>query len=251
MLNKQSDDELRRIVREKYNTLAAESDECCGPADCCASDMIGDAYDSVGGYESSADLKLGCGVPTEHAGLQPGQVVVDLGSGAGLDAFIARRTVGESGRVIGIDFSPEMLTKARRNAKDLGYENVEFIEGEIEDLPLPDDCADVVLSNCVLNLVPDKAQAFREIFRILRPGGHFTVSDIVTSGELSSIALKSASLYAGCVGGAMHETDYLSLIERTGFVNIDAPGRKHIDVPEEALKSGELLSITISASVPA
>lgn len=262
-------DELREAVRRKYADIAAgRADEDCSTS-CCGGDdadgeitMIGDDYDTVEGYVEDADLGLGCGIPTEHAGLEAGQTVVDLGSGAGLDAFVARRFVGESGRVIGVDFTPEMITKARTNAEQLGFSNVTFVEGEIEDLPLENDHADVMLSNCVLNLVPDKAQAFREMYRVLRPGGHFCVSDIVSRGPLPDPIRRSAELYAGCVAGAIDEQDYLDLIRNAGFEKVEVPNRRRIEVPDEALPDdlspgdrsafaeGGLWSITVRAAKP-
>lgn len=236
---------IRESVRSKYAAIARGEASGCGESEatsCCgtdetdsAVDMIGDAYDGVEGYVSDADLSLGCGVPTEHAALEAGQTVVDLGSGAGLDAFVARRFVEESGRVIGVDFVPEMVEKARDNAQTLELDNVTFVEGDIEDLPLDAGMADVVLSNCVLNLVPDKAQAFAEIARVLRPGGYFCVSDIVADGSLPNAVRRSAELYAGCVAGAVEESTYLGHIERAGFVDVEIPVRRRIEMPEEAL----------------
>lgn len=211
---------------------------------------------------ADADLQLGCGVPTEHAELEAGQTVVDLGSGAGLDAFVARRIVGDTGRVIGVDFVPEMVAKARANAEQLGFDNVEFVEGDIEDIPLDTDTADVVLSNCVLNLVPDKARAFAEVYRILHPGGHFCVSDIVARGELPDAIRRSAELYAGCVAGALDEDAYLDLIDTAGFVDVDVPIRRRIEIPDDALPAdlpasardafddGGLWSMTVRAIKP-
>ena len=242
--------DVREAVRDKYAAIArgdeaARGDEtgcgsdassCCGDANAEAvTNMIGEAYDTVDGYVADADLELGCGVPTDHAGLKAGQTVVDLGSGAGLDAFVARRVVGASGRVIGVDFVPEMVKKARANAQKLGVGNVTFVEGAIEDLPLGEETADVVLSNCVLNLVPDKERAFAEMYRVLRPGGHFCVSDIVTDGALPDAVRRSAELYAGCVAGAIDEAEYLEQLECTGFVDVAVPARRRIDLPEEAL----------------
>ena len=170
--------------------------------------MIGDAYRSVEGYVAEADLGLGCGVPTEHAGIRPGDTVLDLGAGAGVDAFVARRLVGEEGKVYGVDMTPDMVAKARANAEKLGYRNVEFRLGEIERLPFERDMIDVVISNCVLNLVPEKARAFAEIHRVLRPGAHFCVSDIVASAPLPEGMRNAAALYVGCVAGAEPEADY-------------------------------------------
>jgi SAM-dependent methyltransferase len=205
---------LREAVRATYAAIASSDalggdgstdDTCCGPSCGCASgddsgvsSMIGDEYDGVEGYVAEADLKLGCGVPTDLADLQPGEIVLDLGSGAGLDAFVARRIVGAEGRVEGVDFTPEMVEKARANAEDLGYDNVHFHEGAIEDLPIDDARFDVALSNCVLNLVPDKARAFEEMHRVLRVGGRFCISDIVVQGDLPATIRRSAELYAGC-----------------------------------------------------
>jgi ubiquinone/menaquinone biosynthesis C-methylase UbiE len=197
--------------------------------------MIGDSYDDVDGHVPDADLGLGCGIPTEHAGLAPGQTVVDLGSGAGIDAFVARRTVGAAGQVIGVDFTPEMIEKARANATALGAENVRFLQGDIEDLPLDDDIADVVLSNCVLNLVPDKERAFAEMYRVLRPGGHFCVSDIVTRGTLPDAVRQSLSLHAGCVAGALDEEVYLEKIAHAGFEAVEVREQRRIEVPEDVL----------------
>ena len=241
-----SPSDVREAVQAKYAAIARGEEEgccetdasssCCGePADEAPVNMIGEAYDTVEGYVADADLELGCGVPTDHAGLEPGQTVVDLGSGAGLDAFVSRRVVGETGRVVGVDFVPEMVEKARTNADKLGLENVEFVEGDIEDLPLDDETADVVLSNCVLNLVPDTVQAFAEMYRVLRPGGHFCVSDIVTDGPLPEAVRRSAELYAGCVAGAIDESEYRALLDAVGFEEVDAPSRRRIDLPEEAL----------------
>jgi SAM-dependent methyltransferase len=262
---------VREAVKAKYAALArGEEGGCCGPdAESCCGDaedapvnVIGEAYDTVEGYVADADLKLGCGVPTDHAGLASGQTVVDLGSGAGLDAFVARRVVGETGRVIGVDFVPEMVEKARANAQKLGVKNVEFVEGDIEDLPLDDETADVVLSNCVLNLVPDKRQAFAEMQRVLRPGGHFCVSDIVTDGKLPDEIRRSAELYAGCVAGAIEEAEYLDLLSDVGVEEVEVPSRRRIDLPEEAfpdtltdadraaLQNGGLWSVTVRGRRP-
>jgi len=236
-----SNNTMRETVRAKYAALARQETSGCGTACCDAAeagistDMIGDAYDTVEGYVADADLHLGCGVPTEHAGLAPGQTVVDLGAGAGMDAFVARHIVGAEGRVLGVDFAPEMVAKARANAEAHGFDNVSFVEGDIEAIPLDADTADVVLSNCVLNLVPDKAKAFAEMYRILRPAGHFTVSDVVTQGTLPAPVRRSAELYVGCVAGALEEAAYLRGIEAAGFVDVEVRTRREIEIPPEAL----------------
>lgn len=197
--------------------------------------MIGDAYEGVSGYVADADLGLSCGLPVEHAGLKAGQTVLDLGAGAGLDVFVARQEVGESGHVIGVDMTAEMVAKARQNALQSGFENVEFRLGEIEHLPVRSGSIDTVISNCVLNLVPDKERAFAEIFRVLKPGGHFCISDIVSSQELPEWLKSIAEAYAGCVSGAIPKKDYLALIQQTGFSDIALANERRIQVPAELI----------------
>jgi arsenite methyltransferase len=197
--------------------------------------VIGNAYAGVAGHLAEADLNLGCGVPTRHAALAPGETVLDLGSGAGNDAFIARHQVGFEGRVIGVDMTPEMIAKARANASKLGYGNVEFRLGEIEQMPVEAGSVDVVISNCVLNLVPDKAKAFAEMFRVLRPGGRFCVSDIVATGELPPPVRDAAGLYVGCVAGAVPESKYLALLGNVGFEHVRVAEAKPIALPDDAL----------------
>ncbi|HXV31832.1 MAG TPA: arsenite methyltransferase, partial [Sinorhizobium sp.] len=206
---------------------------CCGDG---SLDMIGSAYAAVDGYVADADLALGCGLPTQHAGIAAGDVVLDLGSGAGIDAFVARRLVGEGGQVIGVDMTETMIARARANAAKLGYANVAFRLGEIEALPVADGSVDVVISNCVLNLVPDKAKAFAETFRVLKPGGHFCVSDIVATGPLPEGILNAAALYVGCVAGAIPEADYLAVIRQAGFTDVRIAERKPVPLPDEALR---------------
>ena len=238
----ESNNQLREIVRKKYSEIVQSSDSCCQPVCCEGQDpalaeysMIGDAYDGVSGYLADADLGLGCGVPVEHAGLKPGQTVLDLGSGAGLDVFVARNEVGEGGHVIGVDMTAEMIAKARDNAQKSGFDNVEFRLGEIEHLPVVSDTIDVVISNCVLNLVPDKQSAFAEIFRVLKPGGHFCISDIVSSQALPEWLREIAEAYAGCVSGAIPKEDYLELIRETGFSQITVASERRIHVPAELI----------------
>jgi arsenite methyltransferase len=193
------------------------------------------AVAALPGYVADADLGLGCGLPTEFAKIKEGDVVIDLGSGAGNDAFVARSIAGASGKVIGIDFTEKMISKARLNAEKLGFHNVEFRYGDIEKIPVSQDVADVVVSNCVLNLVPDKAKAFAETLRVLKPGGHFSVSDIVLKGELPEGLRQSAEMYAGCISGAIQKDDYLSVIEKAGFKNIVVQKERRIAVPDEIL----------------
>ena len=236
-------EELREIVREKYAEIAvadaSENKSCCTPA-CCTDgnkNSMADSYTAIKGYEPIADLGLGCGLPTEFAAIKVGDTVVDLGSGAGNDCFVARAETGESGKVIGIDMTPEMIKRARQNVATLGYSNVEFRLGELENIPVPSAEADVVVSNCVLNLVPDKQKAFEEIFRILKPGGHFSISDVVLTGPLPDSLKKVAELYAGCVSGAIPKSEYLSIIEAVGFTKVTIQKAKPIELPEEFLAS--------------
>jgi cyclopropane-fatty-acyl-phospholipid synthase len=246
-------EDIKATVREKYGQIATGAATGCGGTTCCGDDsldisMVGDAYDNVEGYVADADLSLGCGLPTEYANLQPGQTVLDLGSGAGLDAFVARRIVGETGQVLGVDMTPEMIARARDNAEKLGYDNVTFHQGDIEALPLDDATVDVVISNCVLNLVPDKQAAFAEMHRVLRPGGHFCVSDIVYEGELPEAVKRSAELYVGCVAGAMERSAYLDTLRAAGFANVRVVKEKVITIPEEALRPEENVALRASGS---
>lgn len=233
-------EDVHALVRETYGALARKAASGCGcscaPAEAVAGlDMIGDAYHSVEGYVAEADLGLGCGLPTEHANIQPGETVLDLGAGAGIDAFVARRLVGGEGQVYGVDMTPDMVAKARTNAERLSYRNVEFRLGEIERLPFERESIDLVISNCVLNLVPDKARAFAEVFRVLRAGGRFCVSDIVASAPLPDGIRKAAALYVGCVAGAEPETDYLAIIRAAGFDGVRIVKSRRIDLPDEVL----------------
>ncbi len=182
-----------------------------------------------------AELGLGCGLPTQFAKIKEGDIVIDLGSGAGNDCFIARAETGEKGKVIGIDFSEAMIAKARRNAEKMGYHNIEFRQGEIENLPASDSVADVIVSNCVLNLVPDKSQAFNEIYRVLKPGGHFSISDIVLAGELPEKIQKAGEMYAGCISGALQKDEYLGIIKEKGFENMTVQKEKAVLIPNDIL----------------
>lgn len=230
-----NNEQIKDTVRKKYAEIVTSSDSCCGPSGCCGDtdySVFNDDYSSKEGYVAEADLNLGCGLPVEHAGIEPGNTVLDLGSGAGNDIFVARAVAGESGTLIGVDFTQEMINKANRNKEKLGYNNVEFRHGDIENMPVDNDTVDVVISNCVLNLVPDKKLAFSEIKRVLKSGGHFCVSDVVTSTEMPENIKKSAELYAGCVSGALIKEDYLKVIEEAGFENIEIKTSKVIPVPD-------------------
>lgn len=263
-------EELKEVVRKKYAEIAVSNQDC--GCSCCGTDsgatfdytIMSDDYTKVDGYYSEADLGLGCGLPTEHAGIKEGNTVLDLGSGAGNDVFIARSIVGDSGKVIGIDFTDEMIDKARINCDKLGYNNVEFRKGDIEKMPIGACTIDVVISNCVLNLVPDKQKAFSEIFRVLKPGGHFCVSDIVIKGNLPDNLLSAAAMYTGCVSGALQKEEYMRIIADSGFINTNTPKEKKIHIPDEIYlgfiskeeldklkESGtEVLSITVVAEKP-
>ena len=262
---------VKEIIKEKYGEIAKSSSSCCGPSSCCGSSngivgytVMNDEYTHLEGYVADADLSLGCGLPTEFAGIRKGDIVIDLGSGAGNDVFVARAIVGEQGKVIGVDMTKEMIEKAEQNNSKLGYSNVEFRFGDIEDLPLADNLADVVVSNCVLNLVPDKQKAFSEIYRTLKPGAHFCVSDIVVKGELPPELKKSAEMYAGCVAGAIQQEDYLAIIKEAGFINTEIKKTKTISLPDEILlqylsenqlhnyksKEAGIFSITVVAEKP-
>ncbi len=236
-----NESEIKELVREKYSQIASQSktknaSSCCGATGCGdVYNIMADDYTKLDGYNPDADLGLGCGLPTEFAKINVGDTVVDLGSGAGNDAFIARRIVGERGRVIGIDITEKMIELAKKNADKLGYKNVEFRHGDIDSMPLFSNKADVVVSNCVLNLVPNKHKVFGEIFRVLKPGGHFSISDIVIEGALPSKWREIAELYAGCVSGAIQKSDYLGIIEESGFTNITLQKDKTIVIPDEIL----------------
>ncbi len=239
-----TNNEIKKMVKEKYGEIAEKNSSCCGPTSCCEPTskvvdytIMQDDYSNLKGYVADADLGLGCGLPTELAGIEEGNTVVDLGSGAGNDVFVSRALVGESGKVIGLDFTQEMIDKANDNNRKLGYENVEFHLGEIENMPIENDIADVVVSNCVLNLVPDKEKAFAEMYRIIKPGGHFCVSDIVLKGELPVGLQKSAAMYAGCVSGAIQQEEYLGILEETGFKNVEVKKTKVIELPDDVLKN--------------
>ncbi len=236
--------ELKELVRQKYSEIALQDKEtnqssCCGSS-CCSTDVyniMSDDYTTLEGYNPDADLGLGCGLPTQFAKIQQGQTVIDLGSGAGNDVFVARKEVGEAGKVIGIDFTPAMIEKARTNAEKLGFNNVEFRQGDIEKMPLTANVADVVVSNCVLNLVPNKDGVFKEIFRVLKPGGHFSISDVVLVGDLPESLQNAAEMYAGCVSGAIQKQEYLDLIQQNGFINITVQKEKQIVVPDDILSA--------------
>lgn len=238
-----TEQELKELVRQKYSELALQevgtdmADNCCGTTSCCGDvyNIMADDYTQLDGYNPDADLNLGCGLPTQFAKIKPGDTVIDLGSGAGNDAFIARHETGATGHVIGVDFSEAMIAKARKNVEKLGFNNVEFRQGDIEQMPVSDGVADVIVSNCVLNLVPNKANVFQEIRRVLKPGGHFSISDIVLVDDLPKDLQEAAEMYAGCVSGAIQKEEYLELIRQTGFESIEIQKEKEIIIPDDIL----------------
>jgi len=261
---------LKKLVQEKYGQIAKDSSEPEKKSGCgCGCDdtytIFSENYDGKEGYAPNADLGLGCGIPTDFVNIHKGDTVIDLGSGAGNDCFVARALVGEEGKVIGIDMTKEMIELARSNAEKLGYKNVQFRYGDIENMPVTSKKADVVISNCVLNLVPDKDMAFMEICRVLKVGGHFCISDVVIRGELPPAIRNAAEMYAGCVAGALSYEEYMVSIQKMSFINLTIHKEKEIFVPDQVLSafmtkeeiityrsSGTgIYSITISGEKPA
>jgi SAM-dependent methyltransferase len=266
-----TEEQLKEIVRKKYSEIALQDKDtnmssCCGAGGCSTEvyNIMSDDYTTLEGYNANADLGLGCGLPTQFARIKKGDVVIDLGSGAGNDCFIARHETGETGKVIGIDFTTAMIDKARANAEARGFNNVEFRQGDIEHMPVTANSADVIVSNCVLNLVPNKHGVFNEIFRVLKPGGHFSISDVVLVGALPEGLRKDAEMYAGCVAGAIQKQVYLELIQASGFEQISIQKEKAIIIPDDilinylskeeinAFKNGQtgIFSITVFAQKP-
>lgn len=238
----ETQEQVKELVRQTYSAIALQDKEmnqssCCGSGSCSTEiyNIMADDYTPLEGYNPAADLGLGCGLPTQFAKIKKGNVVIDLGSGAGNDAFIARHETGETGKVIGIDFTPAMIDKARQNAAVRGFQNVEFRQGDIEKMPVTSNTADVIVSNCVLNLVPNKDAVIKEIFRVLKAGGHFSISDIVLEGELPKQIKEAAEMYAGCVAGAIQKHVYLALIEGNSFENITVQKDKAIIIPDDIL----------------
>lgn len=237
-------EDLKLAVKEKYGIIAKKSmllnqSSCCGTSGCCGDleiTMIGDEYQNIDGHLKDADLGLGCGIPTQFANIKKGDHVLDLGSGAGNDCFVARAIVGEIGKVTGLDFTEEMIEKANANNQKQGFTNVEFIRGDIEDMPLNDNTFDVIVSNCVLNLVPDKEKAFSEMMRVLKSGGHFCVSDVVIKDQLPEKFINDLEMYTGCVSGAVKESEYLGIIHKQGFRNIMTHKIKQISIPLNVLE---------------
>lgn len=238
----ETSEELKAIVKEKYSEIANQNKtqnetSCCGTGCCDTVDytVFSDDYTKQEGYNPDADLGLGCGIPTEFANIKEGETVLDLGSGAGNDVFIARKLVGDKGKVIGIDMTEAMTEKANVNKANLGFTNIKFITGDIESMPIESNSIDVILSNCVLNLVPDKRKAFAEMYRVLKPGGRFSVSDIVSKGEIPAEVRKAADMYAGCVSGAIDKDLYMNIIKETGFRKAEIKKEKAVTLPDDIL----------------
>jgi SAM-dependent methyltransferase len=261
--------EIKEMIRQKYSEIALQDKEtsCCGSG-CCSTEVyniMSEDYSQLDGYHADADLDLGCGLPTKYAGIKKGDTVIDLGSGAGNDCFVARAETGETGKVIGIDFTPAMIEKARNNAEKRGFNNVEFRQGDIENMPVGGNSADVVVSNCVLNLLPAKDKIFHEIFRVLKPNGHFCISDVVLAGELPAGLKEAAEMYVGCVSGAIQKDRYLVEMFSAGFLQVKIAKETPIVIPDELLgkylqpdelekfKTGDvkILSITVTGVKPA
>ena len=240
----ETQEQVKDMVRQKYSEIALQDKDtnaasCCGAGGCSTEvyNIMADDYTTLEGYNPDADLGLGCGLPTQFAKIKKGDVVIDLGSGAGNDAFIARAETGETGKVIGIDFTPAMIERARQNNEVRGFNNVEFRQGDIEKMPVTANTADVIVSNCVLNLVPNKDGVIKDIHRVLKPGGHFSISDIVLEGQLPKEIREAAEMYAGCVAGAIQKQVYLELIEANGFTNITVQKDKAIIIPDDILSN--------------
>ncbi len=254
------ENEIRKYVRNLYGGIAKQGGSCCGSgASCCgtvapesASGKVGYSAEEMSAVPEGANLGLGCGNPTALASLEEGETVLDLGAGAGFDCFLAAREVGPSGRVIGVDMTPEMVDKARGNARKFGYGNVEFRLGEIEHLPAADGSVDAVISNCVINLSTAKERVFSEVYRVLKPGGRVMISDIVLVGDLPETVAASLAAYAGCIAGAIGKGDYLKLLEKAGFRDVRVVHESRFDAGEDAFGAAAeaVRSVTVFGTRP-
>ena len=246
----QREDEIKEFVRTRYGKLASQGGSCCS----CAMDLrtqaaaMGYSEQELGSMPSEALMGLGCGNPTALAELQQGEVVLDLGSGPGLDVFLAAQRIGESGHVIGVDMTAEMVEKAQRTASRRGYSNVEFRMGEIEDLPLNNESVDVIISNCVINLSPDKLATFKEAYRVLKPGGRMLISDLVTEGELPEDVRRSFEAWAGCIAGALEKQEYLDTVKLAGFREVTIVAQHSYSEPDmDGRLPGRITSVQVKA----
>ncbi len=228
-------EKIKEIVKKTYTDAVTKDTDCCSTS-CCGiieEATFSESYSHIEGYEKDADYGLGCGIPTEFAKIKEGDTVLDLGSGAGNDVFVARSIVGDTGRVIGVDMTEAMVKRANENKEKLGHKNVEFLLGEIEELPIDDNTIDVAVSNCVMNLVPNKLRAYKEVKRVLKTQGHFSISDIVLSGELPKSILNVAEMYAGCVSGALTKTEYMETIKKAGFKKVAVVKERKMEIPDD------------------
>lgn len=247
-------DDIKKYVKDRYGEIAEKSESCCSCGSSCSPDYTGQA-EAIGYSRQELDnipdgavMGLGCGNPTALADIKEGETVVDLGSGGGMDVFLAARKVGKNGSVTGIDMTPEMIAKAQRNAMMGGYGNVSFKLGEIENLPLEDNSADVIISNCVINLSTDKPAVFSEMYRVLKPGGRLLISDLVTEGELPEEIRKNFAAWAGCVAGALQRQEYLGIIEKTGFREVAVTSEKSYDLTGMDEQIGaKIVSVSVKA----
>jgi arsenite methyltransferase len=242
------DQSIKSQVRNRYAAVAKQESSCCSPS-CCGDqpsvNPLVDYGDLSLNIIEGADLGLGCGLPTQDAGIRAGDKVLDLGSGAGMDVFLAAKATGPQGRVIGVDMTPEMIAKAWDNAVRGGYTNVDFRLGEIENLPVEDASVDVVLSNCVINLVPNKARVFSEIYRVIKPGGRFSISDMVTYGDVPQEIREDMALWAGCVAGALDRDAYLQIVRDAGFIDLHI--KDFVEYDYLKTKNYGLASLTLQA----
>lgn len=245
--------EIKKFVKDRYGEIASKGDSCC-PSCCCPADLaqqaksMGYSEEEIKSLPEGAVMGLGCGNPTALAELKEGETVLDLGSGGGLDVFLAAQKVGQRGRVIGVDMTAEMIEKARENAKKAGYESVEFRLGDIENLPVEDDTIDVIISNCVINLSPDKLATYKEAFRVLKSGGRILISDLVTEGELPEDVRRSFEAWAECIAGALEKQEYLQTIRKAGFRDVVIAAQHTYDEPgmDDRLR-GKITSIQVAA----
>ena len=257
MGDQKEEQDIKEFIKSRYGKIAQKTEcGCCSDSSTMSLDQvieqakrIGYTEDELKNIPDSAILGLGCGNPTAIGGLKQGEVVLDLGAGAGIDVFMAANKVGSEGHVIGVDMTPQMIEKGRENAEKYGYKNVEFRLGEIENLPIEDGTVDVIISNCVINLAPDKTKVFLEAFRVLRPGGRLMISDLVTEGELPDDVRKSFQAWSECIAGALEKNEYLGIIQASGFDKINIVNEKVYieDKMDERLKD-KIISLNVSAT---
>ena len=247
------DEQIKEVVRERYAEIASRGSSCC-PSCACPTDLfeqaktMGYSEQELGSVPEATVMGLGCGNPAALAELKEGETVLDLGSGGGLDAFLAAQRVGEGGHVIGVDMTEEMVDRARQNANRYGYRNVEFRAGDIENLPLDDDSVDVIMSNCVINLSPDKLATFKEAFRVLKTGGRILISDLVTEGELPEDVRRSYDAWAECIAGALEKQEYLDTIRRAGFRDVGVVTQHaYVEPGMDDQLSGKITSVQVKA----